>query len=64
MEITLKEYEKMLQEFDWYYEFSDDYQVVKKGRKKEIKIKALSNKNKEFKDLYNKYYNKHFKNTI
>lgn len=36
------EYAKLLEEHDWYYEFSDDHSVYKLGRAMQFKLRQLA----------------------
>jgi FAD/FMN-containing dehydrogenase len=38
---TIKEYELMLRQFDWYYAMSDDYSVWKRGSEQMSRLQAI-----------------------
>lgn len=49
---TLKEYYAMLEKHDWYYSFSDDYDVFKRGRDQAIQLNHIALNNSEHNKLY------------
>lgn len=57
-ELTLKEYEEMLKQHDWYYMMSEDYNVYKRGCYRHSELQDLA-KTKELKALFKKYQDKH-----
>ena len=60
----LKQLEVALSTHDWFYQYSDDFAVYKKGRSSLQRIKSYMNTLKEkgyedeSKELYKKYSNK------
>ena len=62
--MTVEEYEKLLIAHDWYYDYSDDHQVYIKGSENKQLLFNLSNTNAKFKELWNAYHDKYFKETV
>lgn len=58
-QLTLKDYESMLKQHDWYYMMSEDSSVYKSGCHNQSKLRELSETSNEHKELFNKYQNKH-----
>lgn len=53
--MTLQEFKQELLCHDWYYNFTDDYSVWKKGETKDGKLRAIAIKGgPEFVKAYNK----------
>ena len=53
---SLSELESLLDSHDWYFDFSDDHSIYKRGREESIKIKSLVDKlGDKGKELYNIY---------
>lgn len=62
MIIPLEEYREFLESHDWYYNFSDDFDVYELGQKQFEKLEMISLEGGgEYKALYEEYYAKHFK---
>ena len=57
---TLREYYGILNSHDWYYSFSDDYTVYRKGRDAQIKIEGMAEQSEEHKKLYSGFKNHYF----
>ena len=52
----LEQLETLLKNHDWYFDFSDDHSIYKRGRGESIKIKSLVDKlGEKGKELYNTY---------
>ena len=61
IKMTLTEFYDVLNSFDWYYDFSDDHRVWKRGESGKAKILAMITEGgKEFKDLYDGFVAHHF----
>jgi len=56
-QLTLKEFYGILSEHDWYYQYSDDYGVWKKGNEEAARIRQLLQHERvdifKFRELYN-----------
>lgn len=59
--MTTEEYQKLLDQHDWWWPFSDSFTVIDKGYDNEKKLKALWSVNPEFKVLYKNISDKIFK---
>lgn len=57
---SLQSYYDALEQFDWFYHFSDDHRVWKKGEAASKKIKYLANQSPEHADLYRRFHKHHF----
>ena len=61
MNTKLQTLEKLLQDHDWFYQYSDDYSVYERGDRESDTINAVINAlkdagfGKEADDLYDKY---------
>lgn len=53
--MTIKEFYKLLEQHDWWYDFSDDKSVFMKGYMSEKKIIKAFTEQEEFKPLYKEY---------
>ena len=49
--MTLQEYWDLLDKYDWYFNYSDDYTVWKKGSEQGKKISALAKGSNERSEL-------------
>jgi hypothetical protein len=54
---SLKELYELLKKHDWYYEYSDDFTVWRKGHRNKTLINTMCNKSKEHEKLYWDYRN-------
>lgn len=52
--ISLKDYQKQLEAFDWYYQMSEDPSVYKRGLHEYGKLKELADTSKEHLEAFNK----------
>lgn len=50
--MTLEQFKKLLDEYDWYYSMSHDERAFTKGLNATIVIEKLCSENVEFKQLY------------
>jgi hypothetical protein len=57
-QLTLNEYEKLLNVHDWYYMMSDDQYVYTRGAHKQSELKAMAT-TPEMKEMFEHYQNKH-----
>ena len=57
--LTLKEYELLLKQHDWYYMMSEDQSVYNRGSYSYGNIKELSNASEEHSKMFKEYQNKH-----
>lgn len=53
--MKLEEYEQMLKNHDWFYEFSDDPTVYRTGQENSKQIYATSKQSEEHLELFDKY---------
>lgn len=51
----LKKFYDTLEEFDWFYAFSEEYKDYKNGRKKEKKLEEMASQSQEHLLLYRQY---------
>ena len=58
-QLNIKDYEEMLKHHDWYYMMSEDSNVYKRGSFRQQELRELSDTNYDFKQLFEKYQNKH-----
>lgn len=57
----IAQYQQMLLDADWYYDFSDDHRVWSRGESERRRLKYIAETGgEEYKALYNKYHKKHF----
>lgn len=49
---TIVDFEKLLQDHDWFYAFSDDTRYYKAGRMSEEKLITLTENNRAWRDLF------------
>lgn len=61
--ITEKEFKKLLEEYDWYYNMSDDYSIWSRGDLQRRKIEQLCKENSQFAKIYSEEESKKFKNS-
>jgi hypothetical protein len=50
--MELKEYAQNVRGFDWFYEFSDDFEVARRGRRREAELVALTQKGANWKKVW------------
>lgn len=50
--MTENEFRQLLEQFDWYYQMSDDTRRFVAGAAQENNIKNLCSKNKHFADIF------------
>lgn len=50
--MTIKEYYKELENHDWYYSFSDDDTMYKRGYENELKLKKMAENLEKYQNLY------------
>ena len=55
-----EDYQQLLDKHDWYYEFSDDPRVYKKGKQERRKLVSLAKSSEELASLYSQEHKKHF----
>lgn len=53
--ITLDEYQEILDKHDWYYMHSDDHQVYKRGAAMSEHIRRLADTSSEYKEVYEEH---------
>tara|TARA_R110000868_G_scaffold203167_1_gene450988 strand:+ start:401 stop:637 length:237 start_codon:yes stop_codon:yes gene_type:complete len=60
--MKLQDFKKLLDNHDWFYNFSDDHGIWVRGERQvaEIHHVLLQNNNIEMKKLYNEYYARYF----
>lgn len=58
--MTLEQFRKLLDNYDWYYSMSHDERTFTRGLNATIVIEKLCNQNAEFKQLYEETKNKIF----
>lgn len=61
--ITEKEFRKLLDEYDWYYNMTDDYSLWSRGDLQRIKIERICKENPLFNKIYQEELSKKFKST-
>jgi hypothetical protein len=49
--MTLQEFYDLLDQHDWYYQYSDDRSVYNRGKEQQAKIEAQASGRREFKLL-------------
>ena len=54
--MTVKEYMTMLQNHDWFYDYSDDHRVWQDGVNERQKLRDAFSLDKRFKKMYNDWY--------
>lgn len=57
---TLTDYYDMLLNHDWFYEFSDDHSVWKKGRLAQTELQRIASESPEHRKLFNGFNDHHF----
>lgn len=62
--ISIEDYKKKLEEFDWFYEMSEDQSVYKRGLYSYSKLLDESNTTKEHKDMFLKIKEEKYKQII
>ncbi len=50
-----EDYLKLLKGHDWYYQYSDDHSVWKRGSEAAQRLTTLAKNDAKLKDLYNNY---------
>jgi len=55
--MTLSEYYELLCAHDWYYEFSDDHSVWRRGHRERTKINAIYNQSDKHEKLCDSFIN-------
>ena len=59
--MKIEDLKKLLDNHDWFYNFSDDHSVWVRGERESAQITgALENGTNELKKLYNEYYARYF----
>lgn len=59
--MTLSEYYDLLTSHDWYYAFSDDIRVYRKGEKQEMYLAGIAKRNGiSFQNLFDAFHEYHF----
>lgn len=58
--MTLEEFKKALERLDWYYDFSDDYNKVRRGEENLERLKGIAETNKEFGLMFQQAWEFHF----
>jgi|GEM_PF-896302 len=58
--MDLEQYWEKLNNFDWFYEYSDDHSVWQRGRIAASKIAAIAIESPEHRALYDGFYKHHF----
>jgi hypothetical protein len=53
--LTIEELYDIMEKHDWYYMYSDDGNVHRRGREASQKLQAMVQENKHFLALYNEY---------
>lgn len=53
--MTIEEFRKLLDAHDWYYDFSDDGNVMRRGRAAEDRLKAIAASSPELQEYYTAY---------
>lgn len=51
----LEQYEADLKKHDWFYNFSDDHSVYKRGQAEQKRLEALREKLDPNREIWNKY---------
>lgn len=57
---TLAKYWEMLNQHDWYYSYSDDGSVYRRGSEAEAKLLAIAKKSPEHQALFDGFRHHHF----
>ena len=57
--MTKEEYQKLLENHDWYFMMSDDFRVWERGQKNLDKLLRIASQNSEFRNLFNEYQEKY-----
>lgn len=55
-QISLQEFYDLLQAHDWWYEYSDDGAVWRRGRANQTKLNRIADENDANRALYNEWY--------
>lgn len=53
--MTLQDYYLMLENFDWFYEMSDDGRVYERGRKAEARLKEVAKTSPKHKEMFDSF---------
>lgn len=59
-QVSLRDYWDKLSRHDWYYNYSDDGSVWRRGEENESKLIAISRQSPEHKALYDGFKEHHF----
>lgn len=62
--ISLREYWELLNNHDWFYQWSDDHRVYQKGFRESQELSTLSIHGKDFQDLYQAFNDWHIANVL
>ena len=62
--MTLREYWEELNQHDWYFEWSDDGSVWKRGSDDRKRLRQLSMLSNEHQDLYAGFHEHHFNGQV
>lgn len=54
-QITKEEYAELLENHDWFYQYSDDFRVYRKGEEERSNLRAFARQCDELKLMYDKY---------
>lgn len=58
--ISLRDYWDSLNRHDWYYDYSDDHGVWKRGSSERSRLRALSMQSREHRDMFDKFHAHYF----
>ena len=57
---SLSEYWNQLNGHDWFYDYSDDHGVWKRGSENESRLRRWANQDEAYKELYDGFREHHF----
>jgi hypothetical protein len=58
--MTTEEYQAKLKAHDWYYDYSDDHSVWRRGKAERQELWELANESDEFMQMFCEYRDKMF----
>ena len=53
--MTKEEYQKLLESHDWYYHYSDDHRVWKRGQKEREDLRHYAGQSPELQEMMTEY---------
>lgn len=55
-----EDYQRLLENHDWYYGYSDDHKAWRKGQAESDQLRQLAKSNPEFAQMYREYSQEKF----